>query len=154
MLLNVDDIWDLFESLTWYQLQWERASESFMCPSRLLYGLHTQSSYVNQPRVSYHHDSYYPHVVCSNFQSFDHDANSCPYYDIFDKCYAKFNTVIETLNEQYTHFVSEMKEYGLMYETNPGLPFFGPKANLYGEYGSLLTLEVVSTANTPLTNLD
>ena len=31
--LGVDDIWDLFESLAWYQSHCENASESCMCDS-------------------------------------------------------------------------------------------------------------------------
>jgi len=46
--LNVDDMWNLFESLTSYQWQYEFASESFMCPSPPPYDLHVQSHvYIN-----------------------------------------------------------------------------------------------------------
>ena len=38
--LNVDDIWDLFKYLAWYQWRHKSASESFVCPSTLPYGLH------------------------------------------------------------------------------------------------------------------
>jgi len=31
--LSVDDMWDLFESLGWYQWHHEIANESFECPS-------------------------------------------------------------------------------------------------------------------------
>jgi len=58
--LDVDDMWDLFESLTWHQWQ------------------------LNDARDRYHHHFSYPHVLCSFFQSLDHDVNSCPYYDVFD----------------------------------------------------------------------
>jgi len=36
---NIDDMWDLFESLAWYQWHHERASESFGCPSLISYYL-------------------------------------------------------------------------------------------------------------------
>ena len=44
--------------------------------------------------------------VCSYCQSFDHDVNSYPYYDISDESYAKLNAMIETMNERHEHFVS------------------------------------------------
>jgi len=80
--LDVDDMWNLFESLAWYQWHHENASKSFVCPSLISYDLHAYSS-----------------LVCSYCQSFEHDANSCPYYDIFDACYAKLDVVIEVMNE-------------------------------------------------------
>ena len=46
-LLNVDDMWDLFESLTSYQWQYNCASESFACPSPPPYDLHAQSPFIN-----------------------------------------------------------------------------------------------------------
>ena len=76
--LNVDDMWDLFESLASYQWKCECASESFMYPSPPPYDLHTQSSCVDQFRDAYDHGSSYPHDVCSYCQSFDHDVDSCP----------------------------------------------------------------------------
>ena len=39
------------------------------------------------------------HVLIVNLLSFDHDVNSCPYYDIFDQSYAKLDAMIETMNE-------------------------------------------------------
>jgi len=45
--LNVDDMWDLFESLASYQWQYECASESFACPSPPPYDLHAQSPCVD-----------------------------------------------------------------------------------------------------------
>jgi len=38
--LDIDNMWDLFESLAWYQWHQENASESFMCPSPTFYDLH------------------------------------------------------------------------------------------------------------------
>jgi len=73
--LNVDDMWDLFESLTSYQWQCECASESFVYPSLPPYDLRSP------------YDSSYPLDVCSHCQSCDHDVNSCPYYDVSDKAY-------------------------------------------------------------------
>jgi len=56
--LNVDDMWDLFESLTSCQWQYEHASESFVCPSPPPYVLHAQSPCVDQSRdLCNHHSS-------------------------------------------------------------------------------------------------
>jgi len=55
----------------------------------------------------------------------NHDVNSCPYYDVSDELYARLNAMIETINERYEHFVSEMSECGLLHETDPSLPFLG-----------------------------
>jgi len=38
--LNVNDMWDLFESLAWYQWQCNSACKSFVCSSPLPYVLH------------------------------------------------------------------------------------------------------------------
>jgi len=65
--LDIDDLWDLFESLAWYQWHHEIATESFVCPSPISYYMHACSP-----------------LMCFYCQSFDHVANFCPYYDIFD----------------------------------------------------------------------
>jgi len=54
----------------------------------------------------------------SSCQSFDHDMNSCPYYEIFDELYARLNAMILTLNKQYKCFVGEMREFGLLSEND------------------------------------
>jgi len=51
--LNVDNIWDLVESLASYQWQYECASKSFACPSPPPYDLHAQSPTVDQFRDHY-----------------------------------------------------------------------------------------------------
>jgi len=66
--------------------------------------------------------SSYPLDTCSYCQSFDHDVNSCPYYDISNESYAKLVAMVETMNEQHECFVSEMREFGLLHETDPSLP--------------------------------
>ena len=45
---NVDDVWDLLESLSLYQWQCEYVSESFGCPSPPPYDLHAQYPCVYQ----------------------------------------------------------------------------------------------------------
>jgi len=79
-----------------------------MYPSPPPYNLHAQSSCVDQSRDAYDHDSSYPHDVCSYCQSFNHDGNSCLYYDASDESYARLNAIIETMNERHEHFVSDM----------------------------------------------
>ena len=54
---------------------------------------------IDQLRNLCHHDSSYPHVVCSVCQSFNQNVNFCPYYDVSDKAYARLNATIETMNE-------------------------------------------------------
>ena len=66
--------------------------------------------------------------MCSYCQSFDHDLNSCPYYNLSNDSYARLNAMIETINEQHKHFVSEMREFDLLSETDPSLPSLRLKA--------------------------
>ena len=63
--LNVDDMWNLFESLASYQWQCAYVRESFMFPSPPLYDLHAQSPCVDQFRDVCDHYPSYPHDVCS-----------------------------------------------------------------------------------------
>jgi len=63
--LNVNDMWDLFQSLASYQWQCEFASESFMCPSIPPSDLYTQSPCVDQLKDACDHYSSYPHNVRS-----------------------------------------------------------------------------------------
>jgi len=63
--LDVDDMRDLFEFLAQYQWH-ENANEPFVCLSLISYDLHAYSP-----------------LMCSYCQSFDHDVNSCPYYNIY-----------------------------------------------------------------------
>jgi len=112
----------LFESLASYQCHCECACESFVCPSLPPYDLHTQSACVDQFRDVCDHHSSYPLDVCSYCQSFDHDVSSCPYNDVFDEAYARLNAMIETMNERHEYFVSEMREFSLLKETDPSLP--------------------------------
>ena len=73
--IDLYDMWDLFESLTWYQWHHENVSESFVCPSPNLYDLYAQSPCVDQFRDSYHHHPCYAHAVCFNYQSSHDDVN-------------------------------------------------------------------------------
>jgi len=138
--LNVYDMWNLFESLAFYQWQYKCASESFMYPSPPPYDLHAQSPCVYQFRDAYDHDSSYPHDVCSYCQSFNHDANFCPYYDISDESYARLNSIIDIMNELHEHFVSEMREFGLLHEIDPCLPIPRLESDFYDDYKSSLPL--------------
>ena len=73
------------------------------------YDLYAQSPCVDQFRDAHDHDSSYPRGVRSYCQSFDHDVNSCPYYDKSDELYARLNAIMKTMSEQHEHFVSEMR---------------------------------------------
>jgi len=92
--------------------------------------------------------------VCSFCDSFDHDVNSCPYYDVFDEAYARFNVVIEIMKEQHTHFVSEMRECGLLHEIDPSLPLPRLESSLYDDCKSSLSLESNVADDAPLADLD
>ena len=48
--LNVDDMWNFFESLASYQWHYEYANQSFMCPFPPPYDLQSQSPWVDQSR--------------------------------------------------------------------------------------------------------
>jgi len=112
----VDDMWDLFESLAWHQWQYDDA------------------------RDSYHHYSYYPYVLFSFCQSFDHDVHSCPYYDISYECHARLSVMIGKIHEQHMRFVSEMRECGLLHGTDPNLASTRLEVSLYEDYESSLPL--------------
>jgi len=105
------------------------------------YDLHAQSLCGDQYRDVYDHNSCYSHDICSYCESFDHDVNSCPDYDISNEAYASLNAMIETMNERHEHFVSEMRECGLLHETGPSLPFPRLESSLYDNCESTLPLE-------------
>ena len=62
--------------------------------------------------------------------------NSCPTYDVSDAAYARFNAVMETMNEQLEHFVSWMREFDLLSEIGRSLHFPGLETSLYDDYDS------------------
>ena len=62
--------------------------------------------------------------------------NSCPCYDMSNESYARLNAIIKTMNERRKHFVSEMKEFGLLHETDPSLPISRLESSLYDDYKS------------------
>ena len=65
--LNVDEMWDLFESLASHQWQCECSSEAFVSPPS--YDLHNQSSCIDQYRDTCDHSSSPPplmHVLIAN----------------------------------------------------------------------------------------
>jgi len=128
--LNVNDMWNLFESLDCYQWQCECANESLVCPSQPLHVLYAQSPSIDKFKDFCNHHSSYPHVVCCYCQSFDHDVNSYPYYDVYDESYVRLNAMIETIDEQHEHFISEIREFGLLHATYPKLPSPRLKASL------------------------
>jgi len=78
--------------------------------------------------------------MCSYCQSFDLDANYCPYYDIFYDSYARVNVVIEIMNDRHECFIGKMGERGLLHETCPGPSSARLEVSLYDDYGSSLPL--------------
>jgi len=75
----------------------------------------------------------YPLSVCSYCQSFDQDMNSCLYYDVSNESHVRLNAMIEAITEQHTHFVSEMREFGLLNETYHSLPSSRINASLFDD---------------------
>ena len=57
--------------------------------------------------------------------------NSCPYYDISNESYTKLDAMIEIMNERHEHFVSKMREFGLLHETDPSLVIPLLESSLY-----------------------
>jgi len=91
--------------------------------------------------------------VCYCCSSFDHDVNSCPYYDVSDECYIRLDAMIGTMTEQHECFVSRMRERGLLHETDPSLPCPRLDARLYDGCESSLPLESNVVDDAPLTDL-
>jgi len=58
------------------------------------------------------------------------------------------------MNKRPEHFVSEMRECGLLHETNPNLPFSKLESSLYEDCESSLPLKFNGVDDAPLTNLE
>jgi len=58
-------------------------------------------------------------------------VNFCPYYDLFDESYVRFNATIETMNEQHKCFVGDDCEPDC--ETDPNQSSLRPEASLYDD---------------------
>ena len=126
----------------------------FVFSPPLPYCLHAQFPSVDQFRDLCYHNSSYPHVVWSFSQFFDHDVNSYPYYDVPDEFYARLNVMIQTVNEWHEHFICEIRECGLLYETNPSAPSSRLKASLYEYCKYSLPLEFNFVDDTALIDLE
>ena len=72
--------------------------------------------------------------MCSYCHSLNHDANSCPYSDISNKCYAKLNAMIGKMNERLECFVGKMGETGLLHETDPSPSSPRLEVSLFDDY--------------------
>ena len=79
--------------------------------------------------------------------------NSCPYYDVFDECYARLDAMIGTMNQQHERFVIRMRECSLLHETDPSLPCPRLEACLYDDCESSLPLESNVVDDASLTDL-
>jgi len=58
------------------------------------------------------------------------------------------------MNEQLEHFLSEMREFGLLYETNPSLPIPKLESSLYDSYRCSTPLESNVVNDAPSTDLE
>ena len=88
--------------------------------------------------------------MCFYCQSFNHDVNSYPYYDVFNECHARLDVMIGTMNEQHEHLVSVTREYGLLHETDPSRPCPSLEVD---DCESSLPVESNVVDDTPLTDL-
>jgi len=125
-----------------------------MCPSPILYFLHTQSPCVNQFGDSYHHHPYFGHVRCCNCQSSNHNVNSCPHYVISNEGFVRLSSMIETMNEQNGKFENIFWECHLSHETDLSLPSSRPDVSLCDDDESPFLLESNFVDNTPLIDLE
>jgi len=57
---------------------------------------------------------------------------------------------MEKIKEQQEHFVSEIREFGLLHETDSSLPIPRLECSLYDDYGSSLPLESNVVDDAPL----
>jgi len=110
-------------------------------PSLPAYDLHAPSLCVDQFRDACDRYSFYPLDACSYCQSFNHDVNSCPSYDVFNESCARLNALIETTKERREHFISEMREFGLLHETDLSLPIPRLESSPYDDYEASLSIE-------------
>ena len=60
----------------------------------------------------------------------------------------------ETMNEPYKHYVSEIREFGLLHETDLSIPILRLEPHLYDDSESSLPLEFNIVDETPLTDLE
>jgi len=81
-------------------------------------------------------------------------VNSYPHYDVSDEAYARLNDLVETMNEHHEHIVSEMKEFGLLHETDLSLPILRLESSLYDDYESFHSLESNVVDDASLTELE
>jgi len=61
--------------------------------------------------------------------------------------------MVEIMNEQHEHFVSEVREFGLLHETDPSLPIPRLESSLYDDQESSLPIESNVVDDAPLTDL-
>ena len=75
-------------------------------------------------------------------------------FSLSNESFVRFNSMIETMNEQPKHSTSEMREFSLLYEIDPSLPFLRLEASLYYDCESSLLLESNFVDDTSLINLE
>ena len=57
------------------------------------------------------------------------------------------------MNERHAHFLSEMREFDLLHETDPSIPIPRLESSLYDDYEASLPLESNVVDDAPLTGL-
>jgi len=77
-------------------------------------------------------------------------VNYYPSYNVCNESCPRLNALIETMKERHEHFVSEMREFGLLHETDPSLPIPRVESSLYDDYMSFLPIESNVIDDAPL----
>jgi len=135
--LNVDDMWDLFEYLASYQWQCECGSESFTLPHLPMICMLNLHVWINLGMlVITILPALLMHVLIANF-------------------FTMIRILVPLImfnDEQHEHFVSEIRDFGLLHETKPSLPIPRPGSSLYDDYESSLLLESNVVDDAPLTD--
>jgi len=116
--------------------------------------LHNQSPSIDQYRDACEHSSSSPIDACSYCQSSDHDVNSCLSFAEFNDSCARIDVLMETIKEQQDNFVSKIREFSLLHETDPSLPIPRLESDLPDDYASSCPLESNVVDNVPLPDLE
>ena len=80
--------------------------------------------------------------------------NSCLSFDAFNDSCARIDVLMETIKEQQDNFVSMMREFSLLHETDPSLPISRLESDLPDDYASSCPLESNVVDDAPLPALE
>jgi len=81
-------------------------------------------------------------------------VNSCLSFYAFNDSCALIDVLMETIKEQQDNFVSKMREFSLLHETDPSLPIPRLAFDLPHDYASSCPLESNVVDDAPLPDLE